>query len=168
MFQRDYFETNPATGKPEFTISLGRYSPHNPGAVALVEALTQAGALCATDVDNAAHKVSKIGVGLSGVHEKLYPDMELLAEGHVHTDAIFIQAFDSALTNQTLVDMMAKLARGGSYTSCGFLLILGWGFKSRWLHLTNTSFVHFLISSFMITLNVVRWPAGMQGRSNTI
>jgi hypothetical protein len=84
MFQRDYFEVNPATGEQEFTISLGRYSPHNPGAVALVKALKQAGALCPTTEDTAAHSVSKIGVGLSGVTEKQHPTMQLLAEGRVY------------------------------------------------------------------------------------
>ena len=117
MFQRDHFETNPSTGKPEFTISLGRYSPHDPAALKLVAIMKEAGVLSSTNEQKTAHTISKIGIGLSGVDglEGLEGDAgnaaRLLAEGSVHTDALFVQVFESALDNATLIDYMAKLGR---------------------------------------------------------
>lgn len=111
MFQRDSIITTPGSGKKEFTVKLGRYSPHDLEAVALVESLRAAGYLVSTErVPNDGQ--SRMGVGLSGAAEA-EGDAKILVEGIVHTDAQFVRVRAAALKNQTLVNVMAEIARRG-------------------------------------------------------
>ena len=94
-------------GTLEATVSPGRFSPHDETAMGLIQELHDLGLVAS--INPVPHSRSRVSVGLSGAtNSKGQP---YLASGKIRTDVKDITLFASAITNRSLVDRIAELAR---------------------------------------------------------